>query len=505
MTIYTKLTIAGVAFSDSNRIDIERSIGDFNGTSTFIIEFDNDGGKYDDTFDLHDEVIVYADIDSTPATSKIFSGVIEDVSYSGNENKEKITLAGRDYGAVLQNMTVQPVVYRERDAGEIAKVITKNNAEGIVTTTNMDVTTGVIIESIGFNHKNIFDSLKQLAELSGYYFYVDEDKDVHFVVKEGVSSGLTFDNTNITQASFKTDDKEIFNRIWVYGSRILTGATDVGGIGAGSVFTLTDKPHSIRVLVSDVLQEKGGIIHMDNPETETGIKWVVDFDEKEIVFVSGTAAGDNIPASGATNVTVNYERSTPILKFKQDATSVTTYGPRTKIMSDPNIKNFLQASEQASKFLEENKTPKIMGDIEVYGVVSVTPGNTCVINIPFHNINSQTYTILNVSYMFNKRNNLSDSVLRMTLNRKISDFTDTMKDTMLRVKDFETGPLEGTLVRLETSIGSMVPELHWEVWSQPIGSAFIFGNTDNNRFESSQSLLGEFRAGSTLNISGGDF
>jgi hypothetical protein len=43
----------------------------------------------------------------------------------------------------------------------------------------------------------IFDALKQLAQLSGYIFYVDVDKDLHFEMAENVSSGVTLDNTNL--------------------------------------------------------------------------------------------------------------------------------------------------------------------------------------------------------------------------------------------------------------------------------------------------------------------
>ena len=285
MVIYTKLEINGIEYDKSSNINVERSIGDFNGTSNFEIKFNNDSGRFDDTFALNDEVVIYADKDSTPATTKIFTGVIENIDYTGSEQNESIRLSGRDYGAVLQDMTIQPVVFKEQDAGEIAKIIVETSALRLITTNNVETLTGTTISKIGFNHKNIFDSLKELAELAGYYFYVDENKDVHFEVKGGISSGETFDNTNVTSSNFQTDDSSIFNKIWVYGDRILTGANDVGGIGAGSIFKLTDRPHNTRVSVDDVLQEKGGIIDMDNPFNVSGLKYVVDFNQKDIVFV----------------------------------------------------------------------------------------------------------------------------------------------------------------------------------------------------------------------------
>jgi len=503
MTIYNRLVIGGTDYTDSLSIDVTRKMGKSNATSKFWIEFRNENGQYDDTFNLNDEVVVYADKD-VAATTKIFTGVIEDIKFTGQEQDERMQLKGRDYGAILQDMTIQPVVYKDRDAGEIAKVIIQQNAVGIVTTDNVDTSTGTTIGRISYNHKNIFDALQELADLAGYYFYVDEDKDVHFEVLEGIISGLTFDNTNITKSQVRHNDSEIFNKVWIYGDRILTGATDIGGIGAGSVMTLTDQPHNTRVFVSDVLQEIGGIINMDDPYDTSGLKYVVDFSQKDIVFVSGTAAGDNIPSSGTSNIQVDYERSTPVLKFKQDANSIVDYGPKTKVFTDESIKDFNQASDIATAILEDSKDPKVEVDIWIYGVVDVTPGNTAVVNIPFHNV-SNTYTILSADYNFNTKNNLADSVLRLTLGQKIRDFIDVMKDQMLRTQALETGPLEGTMTRLETFIGSVVPEVHWEIQTTNIGSNFVFHSDKHGLIHDPNSRIGYSDAGSTMNASGGDF
>jgi len=505
MVIHTRLVIGGTDYSDSLNINIERSIGEYNATSNFNITFKNISGKYDNTFNLNDEVVVYADKDSSPATTKIFTGIIENINYTGSNINEKITLVGRDYGAVLQDMTIQPVIYANRDVGEIAKVIISNNSENIVTTNNVDTATGTTIDKIGFNHKNIFDALKELATLADFYFYVDADKDVNFIAKDSISSGLTFDNTNVTYANFTKDDSEIFNKVWVYGGRILTGASETGGIGAGSVINLTDKPHNSRVFVDSVLQQPGGVIGMDNPEYKEDLKYVVDFNQKDIVFVSGLAAGDNIPASGASNIQVDYERNTPILSFREDATSITTYGPKTKIISDDIIKDYSAATDRAKSYLAENKDPKIQGKIKVHNVINVIPGNTAIVNIPFQNINSQTYMILNVKYSFNSANNLSNQVLELTLNKKIADFTDIMKEQILRMRNVEAGPLEGNFSRLESTTGSVDVQSHYEVWGMNIGSNFVFHSAKHGLIQDSNSRIGYSDAGSVLNYSGGDF
>ena len=509
MVTYTKVTIDGTTYSDTEQIDVEKSIGEFNATSSFTITFDNFIGHHHDDLSLNDEVIIYADIGTNPPTTKILTGIIEKIDFTGDASDERVTITGRDYGAILQDMTVQPIIFKDQDAGLIARTIVATNSEGLVTTNNIDITTGTTIEKIGFNHKNIFDALKELAKLSGCYFFVDNDKDVNFILKESISSGETFDNTNTINASFVKEDREIFNKVWVYGSRILTGNSQfMKADGIGSVFTLTDKPHNTRVNISGTIPtliSPGGILEMDDPSTKD-VKWLLDYNEKQVVFTSGTTGGENIPTAGS--VFIEYERMSPIMKFKQDANSITSYGPKTKIISDVNIKSYVEANDKATTFLADNKDPKIQGTIDLKGVINITPGNTCIVNLPWHNIDSQTYTILSASYSFNKYNNLHNKVLTLEVNKKISDFTDTLKDQMLKIRNIEVGPLAGNFTNLKTSTKHITADKHWEVWKGDIGNNFILHSAKHGQLHSFDSRIGvgnlqQGVLGSTLVTSGG--
>ena len=507
--VYTKMEIEGTTYADVPKITVDRTIGEFSATSNFTAEFNNFNGKYSDTFSLNDEVIIYADRGTDPPTTKIFTGIIEDINFKGDVEKEKIVLVGRDYGAILQDMTVQPVIYKNEDAGVIARQVMLNNTEELLTANNMDTSTETTIERIGFNHINVFSALQELAELSDYYFYVDTDKDVHFEAKSSTSSGHTFDNTNVHSGVFKKDDREIYNKIFVYGARVLTGANDVGGTWGegetGSIFTLSYKPHNTRVFVSDVLQQPGGIYEMTNPATESGLKYLVDFNEQKIIFVSGAEAGENVPASGTSNVSVDYERFTPLLKYVDNDDSITSYGPKTKIIKDDNLKSFEEVSKRATTFIADNKDPKIQGDLDIKGVVDITPGNTCVVDLPWHGISSQTYTILSASYNFNKRSNRADRVLHITVNKKLSDFTDIMKEQMIKLKQFEVGPLEGEYTSLLTRTRYADVDNHYELWQRNINDNFVFHSAKHGLLESEDPRIGTGVLGSTFIVSGGGF
>ena len=477
--INTRITINGTDYNTSEQTVVERSIGDYNGTSNFTATFRNDYGKYNTTFHLHDEVIIYANMNA-PATTKIFTGIIEDIDFSGSEKKEKVVLSGRDYGSVLQDVTIQPLVFINRDCGEIAKTIIEMSVMGIVTTNNVNTNTGTVLSRISFNQKNVFDALQQLASLAGYYFFVDANKDVNFISKSSISSGLSFDSTNIISADFETNNTEIFNKVWVYGSNIYTGTNFTGGTGGGSVISLLYNPYNTQVYVGGVLQSPGGVINMDNPYLVSGLKYVVDFNKKQIVFVSGTSAGNNVPASGTSNISIDYDRSTKIAKLVQDNASIGSYGPKSKVITDNNIKDYQAAVDAANSFLASNKNPKTQGTIDIKGIIDVTPGQTCFVNFPFHNIISQTYTILSAKYTFTPENNFAGEVLTLVLNKKYVDFVDTLKDQILRTKNIETGTLEGLYPYLQVNTGSWVMAVkNWSVATRAIGSSFILGHPVN--------------------------
>ena len=58
---------------------------------------------------------------------------------------------------------------------------------------------------------------------------------------------------------------------------------------------------------------------------------------------------------------MEYERTTPLVKFKQSADSITEYGPKTKIIKDDNLKSYTEVNDKATSFLADNKDLKIHG------------------------------------------------------------------------------------------------------------------------------------------------
>ena len=497
--INTLATINSVDYADTKSITVKKSISDFNTTSSFSIKFNNVFGKYKDVFNLNEDVLIKSDIDATP-TTKVFRGIIEDINFSGEGNSSIIELSGRDYGSILQDIIVQPRIFKDTEASEIVKSLMRQNAPSI-SINNVDVTT-TTIDKITFNGLAVFDAIKKVAEVSGFFFFVDEDIDLNFKEKNTVSSGETLDSTNTHGANFKQSDDDIFNEIKVVGDRQLTGAQQVfvtGTDNTGSVYALDSKPYNTKVTLSgasNLIYQPGGIKFVNDPASED-VKYLVDFPSSEIVLTSGTTAGDNNVHAGSV-VIIDYDQSTPLIKTLRDNTSINEYGLKNKEIIDKNIKDLREATEVATAFIAENKDPLTRGDLKIKGIINLTPGETIVVDIPEQGQSSETYTIIRAKYTFNAFNNANDSALDLTVSKKVNSIVDLFTQHELRLRSLETSEVESSITNVEIFAGSIGISGLNQIISRSIGSGFYFNVTGHDILDSPSSLLGDVRAGSTV-------
>jgi hypothetical protein len=313
------------------------------------------------------------------------------------------------------------------------------------------------IEKISFNQIPLYESIDKLSKLANYTFYVDNNKDLHFKEKSTESSGYTFDSGNVINASFSEKRDSIYNKVWFYGGRYLnTTQQEFLGDGAGSVFTLTYNPHNILVTVNDVIQ-KGNIEGL-TISAPSGTNFLVNYYDKQIIFVSGTSLGYNsIPGSNA-DVFIQYDRELPVVKVGEDAESISKYGEKVKVIFDKDIKFPATAATLVQRELDTSSYPQKEGNLKIQGIVDVTPSQTCIVNLPYHNISNQTYDILEANYEFNKENNISESVVTLKVNKKLNDLTDTVKFILneLRKIQSEDVSIPEVMTRYELSTGSIL-------------------------------------------------
>jgi hypothetical protein len=506
-----------------------KSIGENNSSGRFELILNNNAGVFSDTFSNGDTIKIYLKKDSTAFSSNdiVFSGVTEDIDYQGEgSTKDRLVLSGSQYTARLMDVTITPVIYNNTDYSNIVIDIIQNNLPEI--TTNNVVISGAIKTQVNFNHTSIFDAFKQLAKEINYTFYVDDDLDLHFEPKSSTSSGYILDTENISsspqilKSSFKTTTKGDFaNSIWIYGDRILTGWKNNFTANGGSVFTLDYKPHNTKVYVGGSISPKIGGIYELTSSVGSPTQYLVNYDQKNIIFVSGTSTGDNIPISGIDAISIEYDRQTPIVKFGQDNFSIDTYKKKQKIIFDRNIKSPTDANDRLIAELTERSSPIIQGTISLHGVAKLNAGNTIIINSPIQKISNQTMDILEVNYDITPENLRSENIISSRLNKRIIDITDTLKSLAIEIKDLqlkESLSAGDIYPRVEFSTGSIgIKVKNWVAYKKDINDSFILGhpyngvlgqksgsgtqittNSGSISWESGAPLIGSFGIGSSL-------
>ena len=513
MVIFTRVTVNGTDFNDTESIVVRSTIGNLNSSSNFIITYRNDDGLHSDDFTIGDEVVVYSEEDVNPPTVKIITGIIEDVKFQGTPNNELLVIMGRDYTARLMDSTIPPTVFNNVEVSTIVTSLMASNVSD-VTTTNVDVTP-VTLNNIRFNHLNVYDAIKQLADLSGFFFYIDTDKDLHFELLESTSSGVTLDNTNVVRSTFKENDDTLYNEVYVYGDRLLTGFRDDFVADGGSVYALSYPAKNVEVLVEGSTTPKIGGVFDVLVQTDPGspIQYLFDDENKSVVFVSGANAGDNIPVSGTDDIVVNYDRSTPIIKLARDPVSINTYGKKSHVIIDKTIIDPNLARDIAVNTVNRHANPALQGTLSLHGVVSLTAGNTILVNLPNEDVSNQTFKILEVLYDFNIQNNRANRVITVKVADKVADILDTIKQALLDIKKLQSQDALTTdiLSRIEVSNASVgVKVKEWFVSTRTLGSSFVFGHPTYGDFGSGavqaapQTYFGDSRGPLTIQVSGGD-
>ena len=474
MTTYIKILINNTEII-VDECKITKVLGDINSSSDFELTINNYKGDYSTDFTIGDEVKIYIQKDVSPPTTQVFLGILEEMITEGEELEEILTLSGRDYSARLIDRTVEPEVYNNQLAGNIVKDIISKYTDNI--TTN-NVSDGETITRIVFNQTPVFDAIKQLAEQCGFMFYIDNNKDLHFESPGTVSSGYTFDGTNILSTTFRERRDSIYNEVWVYGNRYLDSFSETFTGVAGSNYTLLYKPTNTSVSISGTIPiviQPGGIYQMTYG-TGSAVKYLVNYEDKKIIMISGTEQGNNLYVW--SKIIIDYMRDLPIVKVGDNQPSIDQYGKRVKVIQDEGIKDPLIAESILFRELEEYSDPIKEGTLKLMNIDNVTPGNTCIVDIPIYGINNVTYKILEADYTFNKETELTGNVLQIKVNKKIPDITDTLKDILLQIKNLKSSNISDSdiLTRYKTSIGSFgIRQSGCLVYTRYVGSDYIWG------------------------------
>ena len=274
--------------------------------------------------------------------TEIFEGKIVKIN-SEVEGKDVLTYAieCQDYTVDLDAQLVSNT-YETQSVEDIITDIIADYTAGF-TTTNVSCTTEV--KYIAFPYVQVSKCLQQLAELVGYEWYVDYDKDIHFFAKGDELSPFNLTDTNNTyiyrSLKLTEDYRNIRNKIFIRGSTYI-GSSIVERIVKivepdVVVDTIEKYAEEPSVWLDGVAQNVG----LDNIDDPNSYDCLWNYGEKHIRFRE-----DNKPTL-LQEVQFRGYPEIPIVLWVSDSSSIATYGEREFRITDKSIKTKEGANQRA--------------------------------------------------------------------------------------------------------------------------------------------------------------
>lgn len=486
-------------------------------SDTFEGIVDNRGGFRSGLFSVGDEVKIYHDIGSPATNNQIFLGRIEYIKFDGEPNSEKIRCGGRDYTSRLMDSKVQAVYTSGTsticEVGSVVRdLVWLSDASGLIGT-DLISGTSKVVQNFRVKNKSVYETVKQLAEFVDYDFYVNFGSQLVFRPLSNVQTGYTLGSMNVTSSDFSKNSQEMYNKITVYGGKQFFNTQDsFTGDGVGSVYTLNYAPHNTRVTVSGALKQ-GGVFELVN-FLPTGTQYLIDFDKKNVIFISGTDVGNNIVGS-LVNITVQYEKAIPIIKEAVDDPSIIAYGVKENVITNSEITDPQQALDIAKSELARTKDPLLDGRLKITSstISGVQPGQTVLVHLPFENISGTTMKVIQTTYNVTKQALRTDSTIDVRVGNRIHDVSDVLRDLIIKKRELDAYDTDSAdiITRYRSATGSFGVRQHWFMRTQTFGSSFILGNATYGDLGSGanqanpQTYLGDSRGSAVIIESGGDF
>jgi hypothetical protein len=168
-----------------------------------------------------DEVQVFYKSSASATPDKIFGGEITEmpqIEQSGGSSTYSYEIQCNDYSIRLKQKLVT-----QDYTNQTAKAIIQDLVDNYATEFSYNnVETGLTVSFISFNYKPVDDCIREIAEVTGYDWYVDEDRDIHFFASTTNTAPYTITDNPATSGNYNdlvinVDKSQYRNRIIVQG------------------------------------------------------------------------------------------------------------------------------------------------------------------------------------------------------------------------------------------------------------------------------------------------
>lgn len=349
------------------------------------------------------QIVVTEDADT------IFSGTIDEIVETREVNM---------YGTELNEFQIQCVDFNQIcDRHHVSRIYSNQTMQAIVQDIVLQdlfgegisstgyIETGPIIERAIFNYQSVTEAFNDIADLTGYAWNVDYNKELHFFARETNTApfSLTDTSNNFRRVRVKTSREQYRNKQIIRAGQDVTNSRTETFFGDGALqtFNLSYPVAYEPTITLDTVAQTVGIRNVD-----TGMQWYWAKNEKEISHDITLGA---ISSTQVLSVTYQGLFSLILTDIKDQVEIAARSaieggtGVYENVEDDPDLDTNNMAVDKANGLLR--RFGKIASSIEFEtDTAGLQSGQLIDINITTHGINGQylidTVNISDISGQF---------------------------------------------------------------------------------------------------------
>ena len=270
-----------------------------------------------------------------------------------------------DYTYVLINKFAQKTYDNQTLLYIVQDLVATNINSGYAITIN-NVATGPTIETVSFNHISLRECFQKLATITGYKWWVDYNKDIHFVQSVGTDeSPESFKDSNPANhesVAISIDVTQVKNSIVVQGGTEESAnyTQDIKADGEASEWLLL---YPVKNMVSISVNGVSKTFGTDPSDSPDSFQFMYNASRGAIYKGTYTTK----PASGDI-ITVVYTYEIDVIVIMDSATSISTMkaieggdGIHSASILDTTISSKTEARARAQQELVEYANPVVSG------------------------------------------------------------------------------------------------------------------------------------------------
>jgi len=322
-----------------------------------------------------------------------YAGFVINQKYNQSSSVTWTTLSCYDYSYILHHRIIaKKYLGTDTTEGKPELIITDifNESAPEFSLDNLR-SIGANIELLYLKYETVFDALNKLfAMVNDYYWYVDNDLDLH-VFQTYEEDGPDFnDGINILMNTVKLEESSegLSNRVWVIGAKQAAEnyidqyfTTD----GKSRIHSLSYEPNYTEIYLDGVLVDSKLESNDDGQQ-----EYLISKKEKVLIRPDYKA----IETSGK-EIKARYKPTREIVDYFEDQGSIEEYGLFETVIKNKDLNDKLESRRFGRAALKKNKSINRKISFETYER-DVFPGQKIYIKIDEMNIDSD-WLILSVS------------------------------------------------------------------------------------------------------------